>query len=81
MTLCEVHELDGDPGDDDRYCVKCATPEFAITALADCRNELANLKEDCEPFRAQIDQRKTYRVNTAKNKAASDLFDAVKGEW
>lgn len=81
MALCDVHELEGDPGTDDRYCVKCGTPEFAITALADCRDDLANLKEDCAPFRSQIDQRKTYKVTTAKDKAANDLFDAVKDEW
>lgn len=70
MDLCEVHELD-EPGADDSYCVNCGTPEFAIIALADCQRELANLEEDCEPFRAQIDQRKTYRVNTP-SKAAGD---------
>lgn len=63
-SLCEVHELD-DPGADDTFCIRCGTPEFAILALAECRRELADLKEDCAPFRSQIDQRKTYKVTEA----------------
>lgn len=42
MTLCEVHELD-EPGVDNAYCVKCATPEFAIIALADVEEKLDGL--------------------------------------
>ena len=43
-SLCEVHKFD-DPEADERYCVICGTPEFAIAALADCQNKLADLEK------------------------------------
>lgn len=43
MDLCEVHELYTHTGADDRYCVKCGTPEFAIIALVDLGAELDGL--------------------------------------
>lgn len=43
MGLCEVHEMTGNPDDDDRHCLRCGTPKLAITALVDLGAELDGL--------------------------------------
>jgi len=40
--------------------------------------ELKQLKEDCEPFKAQIDQAKTYKANSPSTFASQ--LDKEKGE-